>query len=303
MRVCYRGLFWSLFCFFLVSNTGKSQTIELGIGLGLAGYDGDILSDKPEVFKTISGGGQIQLSSYFGSRFRAQISYNRGKVSASDAKITGADRNLSFSTVINELGARLFLHLIPFDPAGESGRKFTFYGGSGITVFHYNPYTIDFQGHKVFLRDAGTAGQFSGSENGRKKPYSLYQIGVPLTMGFSVAVRPELILGLEFDYRVLFTDYLDDIAQDRYPDFNELLVSDPGAALLTNRGWEREYEKGGYADPIHAARDYYEKHSLQGKFRSSGNYNDAFGFILFKISYLLEDFSIGGNKKFGCYNF
>lgn len=291
-----------LFCI-VWYHQADSQTLELGLGLGVSAYDGDFLSRKTEVVKTMAFAGQLQLTYHFDERWRGQLFYSRGKVSAADEQITGNARNLSFATNINEGGLRVLYNFIPFDPYGRQGRKFTFFAGTGVTGYHFNPYTINHQGQKIFLREIGTAGQLIESEEPKKKPYNLFQIGVPFTIGASVAIHPQVVIGLEFDYRLLFTDYFDDLGQDPYPDFDELLLSNEQAALLIHRGWEKEYEPGSGISPIDAAADYYQRNELQNQLRAIGNQKDAFGFFLFKVSYLLEDFSLGGNRKFGCYNF
>src|SRR5690606_38339661 len=124
-----------------------------------------------------------------------------------------------------------------------------------------------------------------------------------LTAGISFAVTPRIILGFEADYRVLFTDYLDDIANDRHPDFDNLLLQNDQAALLTNRAWEIAYDPDAALNPIDVPRNYYQSHNLTNRQRSVGTSNDVFAFLLFKISFLLEDFTLGGKTKFWCYKF
>jgi|GEM_PF-4035579 len=284
-------------------NTASAQTFELGVGLGVSAYDGDFLSSKLEVVKTMSFAGQLQLTHHFDQRWRGQLFFARGKVSARDEEITGNDRNLSFATHINEIGVRVMYNFIPFDPYGQYGRPYTIYAGAGITGYHFNPYTQNHQGQKVYLQELGTAGQFIGEDGKNKKSYSLFQIGIPLNIGMAVAVHPQVVLGIEFDYRILFTDYLDDLGRDRYPDFDDLLLSNEQAALLVHRGWERDYDPGAGLSPVNAAAAYYDQKDLSNQLRAIGDQNDVFGFLLFKVSYLLEDFNFGKNRKFDCYNF
>src|SRR5690625_6778386 len=53
-------------------NTASAQTFELGVGLGVSAYDGDFLSSKLEVVKTMSFAGQLQLTHHFDQRWRGQ---------------------------------------------------------------------------------------------------------------------------------------------------------------------------------------------------------------------------------------
>ena len=67
----------------------------------------------------------------------------------------------------------------------------------------------------IDLQPLGTEGQFTGIA-GTPKPYSLLQIGVPLGGGILYRLMDKWDLSLEFSYRFVFTDYLDDVS-GRYP--------------------------------------------------------------------------------------
>ncbi len=281
----------------------QGQTLELGVGGGLSAYNGDILPETLRFPKTSGFAGQVQLSYHFNERIRAQLFYNRGRLMGADKDFNTVDRNLSFVTNINEVGVRGFFNIISFDPYGLTGKPYTAYVGGGVSVYHFNPFTTNFQGQKIYLQKIGTAGQYLDGDGDYPDPYNLTQLGIPITGGISYAVTPQIVLGLEVDYRMIFTDYLDDLANDRYPNFDDLLLSNDQAALLTNRAWEAQYDPSLCLNPLDAARMHYQNRNLSSGYRSVGTKNDVFGFIMFKISYLIEDFSFGGKTKFGCYQF
>ncbi len=291
------------FLFLFSARCLTAQTLELGIGLGLSSYNGDILPETFAFPKTSGFAGQVQLSLHFNESLRGQVFYIRGRLTGSDSDFDRDTRNLSFTTNINEVGLRAFYNFIPFDPYGMEGRTFTVYAGAGVSVFHFNPYTTNLQGQKIFLQEIGTAGQYLPDEENGPAPYNLVQPGIPLTAGISFAITPQIVIGLEADYRILFTDYIDDIANDRFPDFDNLLLSSDEAALLTNRGWENKYDPALGLNPIDVARMDYQSSNLGSQFRSIGTSNDVFGFILFKVSYMLDGFSFGGKSGFGCPTF
>jgi len=304
-RLFYPGLQNILVGVFILfmSQPLSGQTLELGVGMGLSAYNGDMLPETLKFPKTSGFAGQIQLSLHLNERLRAQVFYIRGRLTGSDADFDRDDRNLSFTTNIDEVGLRGFINLIPFDPYNESGRPYTAYIGAGVSVYHFNPFTTNLQGQKVFLQKLGTAGQYLPDEQNPLRPYSLYQPGIPLTAGLSYAVTPRIILGLEADYRILFTDYIDDIGPDLYPDFDNLLLTNEQAALLTNRGWEIVYDPDQGRNPIDVAKTYFQNRNLSSTLRSTGTSKDVFGFILFKISFMLDEISFGRKSKFGCYSF
>ena len=89
----------------------------------------------------------------------------------------------------------------------------------GVGVFHFNPYTYDNNGKKAYLQP-GTEGQGLASYPTRKK-YSLLQPFIPFGGGFKLNMGENLEVGFELGYRILFTDYLDDVSKT-YPNMKAL---------------------------------------------------------------------------------
>src|SRR5690625_6877200 len=113
-------------------NTASAQTFELGVGLGVSAYDGDFLFSELEVVKTMSFAGQLQLTHHFDLRWRGELFFARGKVSARDGEVTGNDRNLSFATHINEMGGSVMDNFVPFDAYGQYGRRYSIYARTRV---------------------------------------------------------------------------------------------------------------------------------------------------------------------------
>lgn len=89
----------------------------------------------------------------------------------------------------------------------------------GIGYFHFSPhgtyYALDGSQHTVHLRSLRTEGQgLRGSRNGM---YSLNQLNMPIGGGLRYQVSDRVTVGLEYQYRLCFTDYLDDVS-DKYID-------------------------------------------------------------------------------------
>ena len=80
------------------------------------------------------------------------------KISGDDKNNTTATgityRNLNFTSSLWEAQLALEYHL--FDLAE---RSFTPYAFAGIAAFHFNPYSFDASGNKVYLRSLSTEGQ------------------------------------------------------------------------------------------------------------------------------------------------
>ena len=138
------------------------------------------------------------------------------------------NRNLSFKSNNFEFGGHGVVSLIP-----EVGSKYTpkrnsspfnpyFFLGVGITT--YKP-TAELNGERFNLRKLQTEGVKYGS----------VAFTIPAGLGIRYKINDDWAVGLEGGYRLIFTDYLDDVStiyQD--PNFFE----DPNAAALADRGPE-----------------------------------------------------------------
>ncbi len=296
--------FFIFSCLIFLNYSSFAQSFEIGVGGGISAYSGDLLPQNSKFTKTMGGAGQVYGLLSFSQNFGVEFAYRHGRVHAEDIDFDRSDRNLSFATNIDEISVKGIYNILPFDPYGDRGNLFTVFVGAGVSVFKFNPFTTSHQGQKVFLQEVGTAGQRLDIDGQNNKPYSLVQLGIPLTLGVKYAISPSFTIGLELDYRYIFTDYLDDVGADTYVDFDLLALSNDQAALLANRGWELTYDVNSNINPIDAAKIYFENNNLQTTQRSLGSKSDGYGFIMLKLGYIIEDFSFGGGKgKFGCYEF
>lgn len=80
----------------------------------------------------------------------------------------------------------------------------------GISYYRFNPQALSGeQWHD--LQPLRTEGQgFPANE--KRKPYSLKQFAIPVGAGIRYETGPLINLRLECIYRILFTDYLDDVS-------------------------------------------------------------------------------------------
>lgn len=130
-------------------------------------------------------------------------------------------RNLSFRNNIIELSimpqVQVFKNYLEF----WERKKFNIFFQAGVSVFYHNPKAKvpDFKisgerypnaGEWVALRPLGTEGQ--NSEYYARKPYSNFQFSVPLGVGITVKLSEKFDFSLDFNYRFLLTDYIDDVS-------------------------------------------------------------------------------------------
>jgi hypothetical protein len=193
---------------FFLPLMAASQDFHFSPRIGIMGYSGDLKAKPITLSQTkpmLSLGARYDLTEHIMAR--SYITY--GSVTGSDKKGTPSmqARNLDFSSKILdfELGAQYNIFNLNY-------KWWTPYVFAGVGVYHFNPYTKDAGGAKTFLKPLSTEGQgFAPGINN----YSLTGFHIPLGFGVDYLLGEDHRIGLEFSYRYLFTDYLDDVS-DRY---------------------------------------------------------------------------------------
>lgn len=161
-----------------------------------------------------------------------------GKIEAADKwnRDYLKSRNLSFATDIKEASLAIELTV----PGILSG-KIVPYFYSGISVFHFNPYTYDRNNVKTYLKPLSTEGQ-GLPQYPDKKPYNLTQFALPFGGGIKYIISDAVSIGIEMSQRKTFTDYLDDVSSN-YVDAN-LLLQAKGAKTVELSYREDEVPNG-----------------------------------------------------------
>jgi hypothetical protein len=200
----------------------ESDKLRLTLGLGPSAYMGELVQGEIPAFKQSSLSFSTGLTYDLTQQLRARLNLGLLGVKGDDKYAKKADlvaRNLNFKSFIWDVS-----FLAEYDFVDKDEYNIVPYGFLGLGIFHFNPYTYDSVVGKVYLRDIGTEGQFlEGS--GYPKPYSRTQLNVPFGLGLRYEVSETVTLGVEFNYRFLFTDYLDDVSSSTYVDPNLFLAS------------------------------------------------------------------------------
>jgi opacity protein-like surface antigen len=190
-------------CFSQENSTGPF----IGGFIGKMNYQGD-LNPNSFTFARSKFTGAITfrqpLSRWFSLRGAVAI----GKLEAADRYNRDylKPRNLSFYSSIKE--ATLGLEVAILD---LSTNRFSPYIYASISAFHFNPYTYDNSGAKIFLQPLSTEGQ-GLSQFTKQKSYKLTQAALGFGIGARYAVTENVNIGIEFSQRKTFTDYLDDVS-------------------------------------------------------------------------------------------
>ena len=127
------------------------------------------------------------------------------------------DRNLSFKSTVYEVMLAAEIHPRYFKKykKGEKLPRFSPYLMGGVGYFSFNP-KAKLNDLWIELQPLSTEGQ-GFSEYPNRKPYRRRQLNFPVGAGFKYKLSPLFNFSAECVYRVLHTDYLDDVSS-RYID-------------------------------------------------------------------------------------
>lgn len=192
------------------------KSFELGASMGGMnsktdiGRDVDYLSTK---FNT-SIFAAVQFEDKIGLRLEATFGSIKGKDESKPyTRSLKRLRNLSFQTKISELA--LLMELQPVNWKTYNGKMpdLAPYFVGGIGMFKFNPKT-ELNGSTIELAPLHLEGQ-GFAEYPSRKPYKLTQLCFPVGFGGKFDPRYDLSLRVEFLYRLLLTDYIDDVHEAR----------------------------------------------------------------------------------------
>lgn len=170
--------------------------------------------------------GSFFISGIYKYYMALRLEVTFGQVSGDDAQLKAVasttngryERNLSFRSSIVEaiLAGEIYPLIIFSDPEREQSQfPLQPYLLGGIGLYHFNP-QAKLNNNWIFLQPLRTEGQ-GFSAYPERKIYNLTQINFPVGLGVKYEASALLNLRLEFAWRILRTDYLDDVST-RYID-------------------------------------------------------------------------------------
>ena len=221
----------------------------------------------------------IFFSAIYKEKIALRLQFLSGGLEAADSSLEGIkekvrgryERNLSFKTRINELQLTTEFYPLNF-LSGQTNHKFNPYVLSGIGLYVFEP-KASLNGIWYSLQPLKTEGQ-GFAEYPDRKIYQLTQFNISLGTGIRYELNPLFNLGIEFNYRLLFTDYLDD-ASTSYIDrslFSRYLPANQAAIA----GKLADRRRTGPADQF-----------ADGGQRGNPARNDAYYSLVFKAGVLL----------------
>lgn len=266
--------------FSICSSITINAQLHLGGFVGTANYIGE-LNDK--VYSRTKPALGVSLNYEVSDRVMLRGGITIGKVEGGD-RYSSSDvlkqfRNLSFQSSISEFS--LLGELTAFNLYNI---KWSPYGFAGLGVYHFNPYTHDATGNKIFLKPLSTEGQGLASYPERK-PYSLTQFAIPFGGGIKYNINDDVRIGLEIGMRKLFTDYMDDVSTT-YVDEMDLLAAKGQTAVDISYRADEVLNNAGYPP--------------KGEIRGNPETKDWYYFSGIHVTFRLNSGGGGKNKGYGC---
>jgi len=220
--------------FFILVVGAKSQSLDIGIGVGGSLYWGDLNSES---FGINLGNTNIAVqvnANYVMSDYisiRGGLLY--GTLSGDDSKSTRdwqRLRNLNFKSTLIEASIMGELHIFGYNKLGEDS-PFSPFVTVGLSGFYYNPTTV-LDGQEIALQPLGTEGQ---GLPGFGNKYNKFSGAITFGAGVKMKLSESVTLVVDGIARRTFTDYLDDISGN-YVSYPELAAGNGEiAARLGNR--------------------------------------------------------------------
>ncbi|HEX5169825.1 MAG TPA: DUF6089 family protein [Cyclobacteriaceae bacterium] len=296
---------------------GKEKRYDMiSLTINALNYYGD-LAPKPSRLSTNIGLTKpaigLSYSHRFGPRYTLTGSFMYGAIKGSDAEsadegdaengVFRYQRNLSFRNRIKELSVVASLDLFENQSTYISRVNWTPYAYAGLAVFHHNPQAqvpgTDLNGNPfpnagewVDLQPLGTEGQYATlletDVNHGIKEYKNIQFAIPFGVGARFRLNEVFDFSVEFGFRYLFTDYLDDVSQN-YVDLG-VFGSNELAKALSYRG----NEIGSGSTNTYIGRDGNSYTVIPGygqeskdNWRGNKNDKDIYTVTTLRISYII----------------
>jgi hypothetical protein len=178
---------------------------------------------KDLVLKNTRLSGGVYIAANYKNAITVRIEGSFGRIQAYDSILKSVkastfgryERNLSFRSTISEISLLAELHplylFINWEERNREPPRLSPYLLGGIGYFSFNPQAR--LGNKwVDLQPLRTEGQ-GFKEYPSRKPYELKQVNFPVGLGFRYELSPLLTVRAEIVYRILTTDYLDDVSR------------------------------------------------------------------------------------------
>ncbi len=188
----------------LFSTTLSAQHLEVGGGIGMSFYTGDLSHNLIGTLSEAKGAYGLFIRQNLSDKSALKLHFNLASISGRDSHALEPDllkRDLSFRSKISEIGLNFEYNILGYEPDGMY-QTFSPYVFVGLAAFTYNPQTR-YNNDWTDLRPLQTEGATYGKVN----------MSIPFGAGLKFALTDHWNLGAELGFRPTFTDYLDDVSK------------------------------------------------------------------------------------------
>lgn len=213
--------------FFLIVIDSNAQNFSLTGSVGFSNYHGDLANGNiPNFRQAYSLGATYDLT----NRFRLRLNGSSLNVQGDDARSNNSSirtRGLNFKSNIQEVALLGEFDLV--DNSFNSIIPYIFLGGS---YYHFEPLALrpkpgfgspnlhyigtEGQYLPVGLHYIDNEGQSQTIRNYANRQYNRNQLNIQYGVGVRFEISQTVSIGVEANFRKLFTDYLDDVSANHY---------------------------------------------------------------------------------------
>ncbi len=263
-------------CFAQEAASIEPRGFSLGLNYGVSDLWGDVGTKNVidhytnnKYFDLVHYMGGINIRYCIAPALSLRLNLNYGTIFASDE--WNVQKAKQASSLGDDYVQRYSRYQIVKDNIWESSITFEFsplrlgnYGGksarragqpyllAGIGYFHFQPYAmytdpVSKISNWVKTYDLHLEGDGFSNMPGAPPAYSLWQIEIPLGLGYKIDIGEHLNIGVQWEWRMTTFDYLDGVS-NKYidPKYFDLNLSPANAAIakaLANRTWINNIDK------------------------------------------------------------
>ncbi|MCA5006547.1 outer membrane beta-barrel protein [Sphingobacterium sp. WQ 366] len=189
-------------------TTVHAQRYQIGVNGATTGYMGDLNSENPFYLKNFGGG--IFVKYNLDPTWGVKLSANHLLISGDDLDFKNTlhqVRNLKFNNQLTEIAVALDFNFWTYFNSKHRS-KFTPYLSTGLALLKHDPY-VYYEHNKIKLRPL----QLEYDALTDTELYKNWNLAIPLAIGIKYKLNSSWDLGIEANYRIAFTDYLDNVSK------------------------------------------------------------------------------------------
>jgi hypothetical protein len=220
----------------------KSTGLELGAGLGLFVYQGDLTPQRLGSFRTMKPGIVLSAAHIMSPSFAVRLNFSAGSLKGDEAKYNNPEyrkfRAFAFKSPLVEIAPQLVWNPLGKNDAEKSLSPYLF-AGAGISFQNIKRDYSRFDA--AYFGDGSIIPQGIAADEQKRLPK--IRMVIPLGAGLRYNLSHSFALNTEVSYRLLNTDYLDGFSIAANPERNDHYQS-ISAGIIYRMGNHKKSKNG-----------------------------------------------------------